>query len=56
MESGLVSVLSLRLLPLLQLGGLHALKGTCTALSDAIKDTESRVWLQVARFGPHNLR
>ena len=55
MDPSLVSVLSHRLFPLLQLSGLHTLRGTCTALSEAVKDTEGGLWLTVARcvFAPH---
>ena len=49
MDPGLVSVLSLRLFPLLHLSDLHAFRGTCTALSNLINNTESGVWLTVAR-------
>lgn len=49
MQPGLVSVLGQRLFPRLLLGGLHAIRGTCTALSAAVKDTKAEVWLQVAR-------
>lgn len=55
MNPSLVSVLRHRLFPLLQLSGLHALRGTCTALSEAVRDTEDALWLTVARcvFTPH---
>ena len=49
MQPSLVTVLSHELFPLLQLGSLRAISGSCTLLRAAVTATKAAVWLRVAR-------
>ena len=53
MQPGLISVLSQKLFPVLQLSSLYAIRGTCTDLRAAVAGTKASTWLQITRYDVH---